>query len=191
MSWLDAARRSLRGRLALSLIAGAVIVLSLSFIALHIVIRGELYAHVDKDLSRRLHAVAGYASEHPGSESVTEFMPQFRTRAHEDFFQIWDGRGNTLARSDSSAGRDLPRLESAVGRPTYHDLDLPDGHRGRAVAESIALPAGDPRRVLTVVMAEEIENLESLESRIHFVLLLVAIGTIVAMLTIGRYSVLR
>jgi len=168
-----------------------VIVLSLSFIALHIVIRGELYAHVDKDLSRRLHAVAGYASEHPGSESVTEFMPQFRTRAHEDFFQIWDGRGNTLARSDSSAGRDLPRLESAVGRPTYHDLDLPDGHRGRAVAESIALPAGDPRRVLTVVMAEEIENLESLESRIHFVLVLVALATIVAMLTISRYSVLR
>jgi two-component system sensor histidine kinase QseC len=191
MSWLDAARRSLRGRLALTLTAGSVIVLSLSFIALHMVIRGELYAHVDKDLSLKSRAVAGYAAAHPGSESITEFMPQFRTRAHEDFFQIWDGRGGTLARSDSSAGRDLPRLESFVGKPTYHDLKLPDGHRGRAVSESFALPAGDTRRALTVVMAEEIESLESLESRIHFVLVLVALATIVAMLTISRYSVLR
>jgi two-component system sensor histidine kinase QseC len=118
-------------------------------------------------------------------------MPQFRTRAHQDFFQIWDGRGRTLARSDSSAGRDLPHLEAVVGQPMYHDLQLPDGHRGRAVSGSFALPPGDPRRALTVVTAEEIENLESLESRIHIALLLGALATIVAMLLIARYSILR
>ena len=191
MSLIDDARQSLRGRLALSIVAGSVTVLSLSFIALHLIIRGELYSHVDEDLSLRLRAVATYAIAHPGSESITEFMPQFRTRAHQDFFQIWDGRGRTLARSDSSAGRDLPLLESVVGHPMYHDLQLPDGHRGRAVSESFALPPGDPRRALTVVTAEEIENLESLESRIHFALLLGALATIVAMLLIARYSILR
>lgn len=191
MSLIDSARQSLRGRLALSLVAGSVTVLSLSFVALHLTIRGELYSHVDEDLSHRLRAVATYAAAHPGSESITEFMPQFRTRAHQDFFQIWDGRGRTLARSDSSAGRDLPQLESVVGQPMYHDLQLPDGHRGRAVSESFALPPGDPRRALTVVTAEEIENLQSLESRIHFALLLGAVATIVAMLLIARYSVLR
>jgi two-component system sensor histidine kinase QseC len=191
MSLIDGARQSLRGRLAVSLVVGSVVVLSLSFIALHLIIRGELYAHLDQDLSLRMRAVADYAIAHPGSESITEFMPQFRTRAHQDFFQIWDGRGRTLARSDSSAGRDLPHLESVVGRPMYHDLQLPDGHRGRAVSESFALPPGDPRRALTVVTAEEIENLESLESRIHFSLLLGVLAAIVAMLLIARYSILR
>ena len=191
MSLIDSARQSLRGRLALSLVAASVAVLSLSFIALHLIIRSELYAHLDQDLSLRMRAVAEYAAAHPGSERITEFMPQFRTRAHQDFFQIWDGRGRTLARSDSSAGRDLPQLESVIGNPTYHDLQLPDGHRGRAVSESFALPPGDSRRALIVVTAEEIENLESLESRIHIALMLGALATIVAMLVIARYSVLR
>ena len=166
-------------------------VLSLSFIALHLVIRGELYAHVDKDLSLRLRAVAAYAAAHPGSESITEFMPQFRTRAHQDFFQIWDGRGRTLARSDSSAGRDLPQLDSVVGKPTYSRPAAAGRSSWSCRIGILCPPAGGPAPGLTVVTAEEIENLESLESRIHFVLLLEPLATIVAMLLIARYSVLR
>ncbi len=188
---LERVRKSLRGRLVFSLAVGSVAVLSLSFVALHLIIRSELYARVDQDLAHRMNAVAAYAVAHPGSESVTEFMPQFRTRAHQDFFQIWDGRGHPLARSDSSAGRDLPQLASAVGAARYYDLVLPDGHNGRAVAESFSLPADDPRQSLTVVTAQEMEDLEALQDRIHVVLLLGAVGSIVAMLLIASYTVLR
>ena len=191
MSLLDRARGSLRGRLALSLATGAVIVLSLSFVALHMVIRGELYGRLEEDLALRMRGVADYAVAHPGSEGVTEYMPQFRARAHQDFFQIWDGSGRVLARSDSSIGRDLPRLESEVGSPLYHDLTLPDGHHGRAISQRFNLPADDARRTLTVVTAREIENLEHLESRIHFMLLFAAVLTIAALLVITRYSVRR
>jgi signal transduction histidine kinase len=191
MSWLEGVRKSLRGRLVLSLAAGSVVVLSLSFVALHLIIRSELYARVDQDLAYRMNAVAAYAIAHPGSESITEFMPQFRTRAHQDFFQIWDGRGHPLARSDSSAGRDLPQLASVVGTARYYDLVLPDGHHGRAVAESFSLPTDDPRQSLTVVTAQEMEELEALQDRIHVVLLLGAAATIVAMLLIASYTVLR
>lgn len=188
---LDRAQESLRGRLAISLVAGAILVLSLSFLGLHTIIRGEMYASIDHDMLLRMRAVATYVAAHPGSESIAEFMPQFRARAHQDFFQIWDGQGRTLARSDSSAGRNLPRLRSVVGSPTYHDLTLPDGHHGRAVTETFVLPAGDPRQTLTVVTAREVENLERLEGRIHFTLLFTGLASIVAMLLIARYSVLR
>jgi hypothetical protein len=134
---------SLRGRLVLSLAAGAAAVLTLSFLGVHLVIRGELYANLDQQLSLRMSAVAAYAAAHPGSESIAEVMPRFRTRAHQDFFQIWDGKGKTLARSDSSAGRDLPRLDAVIGKRTYFDLRLPDGHHGRAVAQ--AFPGVVPR----------------------------------------------
>jgi signal transduction histidine kinase len=191
MSWLDRARRSLQGRLALGLVVGVVSVMTVSFVALHLLIRGNLYSHLDQGLRDKMHAVADYAAAHPGKESVVEFMPQFRTRAHEDFFQVWDRAGRTLARSDSSVGRDLPYPDAVAGRPSYRDLVLPDGHSGRAVAAVIELPAGDPRGALTVLTAEEIESLERLESRIHVMLLLVAIATAVAMLAIAHYSVQR
>ena len=191
MSLLDSARQSLRGRLALGLSAGMGLVLAAGFVALHVLIRAELYGHLDDDLAHKMSAVAAYAVQHPGGENVAEYMPQFRTRAHEDFFQVWDGRGTTLVRSDSSAGRDLPKLASLVGRPTYHDLTLPDGHRGRAISQSYSLPESDVRGTLSVVTAEETENLDRLEARVHGLLLVVALVTLVAMLLIAWYSVGR
>jgi two-component system sensor histidine kinase QseC len=190
MSWLEGTRASLRGRLGLGLVAGSVVVLSLSFILLHLLIRDALYDSVDDDLFQRMNGVAEYAIAHPGSEEIAEFMPQFRASAHRDFFQIWDARGHTLVRSDSSAGRDLPKLSAVVNGATYHDLVLPDGHHGRAISRSFALEPGDPRQILTVVMAREIEIIDALERRIHFALLFTAIGTIIAMLLIARYSVI-
>lgn len=191
MSLLDFARRSLRGRLALGLFAGMGLVLTAGFVALHVLIRDDLYRHFDQELERKMSAVAAYAAGHPGAEDLAEYMPQFRTRAHEDFFQIWDARGNTLSRSDSSAGRDLPRLQSFVGRPTYHDLELPDGHSGRAISQSFSLPEDDARGLLSVVTAEETENLDRLERRIHVLLFIAAIVTLAAMLLIAWYSVQR
>ena len=116
MSWRDRLPQSLRARLALGIAVSALLVLSSSFIALHLLIRGELYGHLDEHMALQMRAVAEYAGANPGREGVTEYMPQFRTRAHQDFFQVWDGSGRTLARSDSSAGRDLPQLVAVVGR---------------------------------------------------------------------------
>jgi two-component system sensor histidine kinase QseC len=190
--WLrEAAGRSLRGRLAVAIGGGALLVLTVSFVVLHVLIRDTLYRHLDEDLVERMRAVAEYAAENPGGENVAELMPQFRTRAHKDFFQIWDAHGATLVRSDSSAGRDLSRLDAIAGGPTFQDLTLPDGHRGRAVAQVFELRSGDPRGMMTVVTAAEIENLETLEGRIHVLLLVVALGSVVALLLIATYSIGR
>jgi len=191
MSLLDPAHRSLRGRLALGLVVGTGAVLSTCFVMLHLLIRADLYDQLDQDLVHKMNAVAAYAAEHPGAEDVAVYMPQFRTKAHEDFFQIWDEQGRTLARSDSSAGQDLPRLDSVVGRPIYHNLTLPDGHRGRAISQFFALSVDDARGLLSVVTAEEIESLDRLERRIHVLLLVAAIVTLAAMLLIAWYSVKR
>ena len=191
MSSSEAAPRSLHGRLALSLLIGTVTVLGIVFFALHLVIRGAMYDHLESELVLRMRAVASYAVAHPGKESIAEFMPRFRTRAHQDFFQVWDSSGRTLARSDSSSGRDLPRLDAQAGSPTYHELTLPDGHRGRAVTEIFPLPEGDTRGVLHIVTAEETERLDALEQSIHFMLLIGALAAILATLLTARRSVMH
>ena len=191
MSLLDRVRSTLRGRLEFSLFAGLVAVLGIVFFGLHVLIRHEFYANFDRELEQRMQAVSAYVIEHPGKESVAEFMPQFRTREHEAYFQVWDAAGRTLAKSDSSGGKDLPRLDGASGGRTFKDLALPDGHKGRAVTESMPLPPGDARGVIHVVMAAEVEDIEALESQIHFILLGGAAVTILAALGIARYAVAR
>lgn len=180
----------MRTRLAAGVVASTLLVLGCSFIALHSIIRASLYRHMDEEMAAQMWEVADYAAKHPGQEGATEYMPQFRTRAHQDFFQIWDANGRTLARSDSSAGRDLQRLPSTAAAAAGRDLELPDGHRGRAVSQTFDLPDSDPRRFLTVVVAEETERLNQLEARIHVVLLFVALVTAAALLVIARHAVL-
>jgi two-component system sensor histidine kinase QseC len=191
MSLLDQARATLRGQLELGLFAGLVAVLGVVFFGLHVLIRHEFYANFDRELEQRMEAVSAYVIEHPGKERVAEFMPQFRTREHEAYFQVWDDAGTTLAKSDSSGGKDLPRSQGASGERTFSELMLPDGHKGRAVAMSLQLAPDDPRRVVHVVMAAEVEGIERLEQRIHFILLGGAAVTILAALGIARYSVVR
>jgi two-component system sensor histidine kinase QseC len=188
MSWLEVARSSLRGRLALGLVAGTIAALSISFFALHLIIRDEIYAHLDEDLLLRMGAVANYAMAHPGAESIGPFMPRFRSGAHEDVFQVWDGHRRTLARSASTT-RDLPYLDAVAGSPTYASVVLPDGHSGRAVVQKYMLPVGDPRVALTVLTAEETENFQGLENRIHGMLMLGALMTIIALVMITAYSI--
>ncbi len=136
-------------------------------------------------------AVAAYAVGHPGrrtSPSTCRSSAPGRTRISS---RSGTAQGRTLSRSDSSAGRDLPKLASLVGHPTYHDLTLPDGHRGRAISQSFSLPGVDARGLLSVVTAEETENLDRLEARVHMLLLAVAVITLAAMLVIAWYSVER
>jgi two-component system sensor histidine kinase QseC len=191
MSWLSRRFDSLRGRLSLTLAAGIIVTLGLFLFVFHLLVRAELYGHLDRELALRMQSIGNYAVAHAGKEATLEFMPRFRTQQHRDFFQIWDQQGRVLARSDSSSGANLPLLPANDVTPSYHDIRLPDGHRGRAVAQYFPLPPADPRGQLAVVTAEETEGLVALEARLHWALLFGTIATIVAALIVARFAVRR
>lgn len=183
---------SLKGRLLLSLSAGLILTLAVAFFGLHSLIRNELYAQLDTDLRAHVDSLLEFAVDNPGRENTAEFDPEFRAKAHEDFFQIWDGSGRVVARSDSSAGRDLPRPQDSPGQSAAaYDLTLPDGHRGRALARFTALPPGDPRASLTIILAKETESLERLETRVHRWLALIALAVVLAAFMVVRRSINR
>lgn len=192
MWFRDRSRVSLARRITADLSVGLVLMLSLSFFGLHAVIRHEIYAMLESDLALHLQSLAEFAAANPGRESEVELLIEFRSAAHQDFFQIWDGRGRTLARSASSSGRDLPRptAHDLAGRAAYVVL-LPDEHRGLAKATVTRLPARDLRSELTIVVAKETEALERLERRLHWVMALVATATLLAGLAAVRYAVRR
>jgi two-component system sensor histidine kinase QseC len=181
MSFPDLGRFSLRGRLALMLLLGLGLTMSVGFLGLHYVVREQIYDTAWVRLENRRVALAEFAAIHPGGESAADEMLEFRSNAHEDFFEIRDGGRNLLARSESSAGRDLdqPPLNGASD-PVRYRLVLPDGHSGIATRGTTPLPPGDPRVSLITIVAQETETIAALEARIHTAMLAVALTSLLA-----------
>src|SRR5512137_875816 len=140
--WLrDWARRSLASRITLYVTLAFAFTLCLGVVALHVVLSRALYSRVDADLALRLESLSQLGTTPPGSEARIDLLAEYGFKAHRDFFQVWDARGRPLARSGSSAGRDLPLPPAtALESREAYALDLPDGHRGRAIAARMELP---------------------------------------------------
>ena len=191
--WLrDWARRSLASRITLYVTLAFALTLCLGVIALHVVLSRALFSRVDADLALRLESLSQNATTQPGLEARVELLGEYSFSAHRDFFQVWDGQGRSLARSASSAGRDLPApTAAALATRAAYALELPDGHRGRAMAARMALPAGDPRTALTVVVAKEIESLEALRGTLLGIMVLAAAATLLVALLAARYAIER
>jgi len=67
-----------------------------------------------------------------------EFMPEFESTEHTEYFQFRLADGSLIERSDMLGERDLPFLLEIKGLPLFGNLRLPDGHHGRFV--QIAFP---------------------------------------------------
>lgn len=160
---------SLRQRIGLGVAGALVLALGGLFVSLDAMVDGEIYRRFDDSLSSRANAIAAYLGARVDrAQPIERWMPEFREEGHRDFFQAWDAQGRVVARSASAQSADLDR-PAGLGPDGFlhYDLPLPDGHRGRAVARRYALGADDPRRHLLLVVAEEREQIDALEQRLH------------------------
>ncbi|HSN72008.1 MAG TPA: histidine kinase dimerization/phospho-acceptor domain-containing protein [Steroidobacteraceae bacterium] len=183
---------SLRSRLLIMMSLALALTLSVGFVGLHDLVRDRIYEIAWESLEKRRTALAEFAAQNPGGESAADEMLEFRSKSHEDFFEIRDGTGRLLARSASSAGRDLaPPPTSAAGTPLRYHLQLPDGHDGIATWGTVGLPPGDERGRLVITVARETAALVLLERRIHTAMVAVAVASILATLLATAYVIGR
>lgn len=196
MSWAEyrrGRRHSLRSTLGLRLGLTVALAMGGLFALIDYLVDAELYRRFDVGLAARSQALGLYLGAPGGGARppIETLMPQFRGQGHEDFYQVWDGHGTVLARSASSRGRDLGRPAEATATGSFYDLELPDGHRGRALARVLPLPADDPRDALLLVVAEEREAIDALERHLHRILLLGTGGTLLLVLALTAWSIRR
>ncbi|MGE0483892.1 MAG: sensor histidine kinase [Gammaproteobacteria bacterium] len=176
---------SLQRRLGLALLLVGGATLGSLFVVLDFLVDHELHSRFDDALVARGRALAGLVEARPVARpAVEERWPEYAASGHQEFYQVWDDGGATVARSASSHATDLARpLRPVDTGPVLYDLLLPDGHRGRAVAFTVAPPADDgrhgPRRLL--VVATEREALEALEARLHASLVVGILGALALM----------
>lgn len=181
MSFPELRNLSLRARLTVMLCLGLGLTMAVGFIGLHHVVRNQIFDAAWDNLEERLDSLGEFAAMHPGHESTADNMLEFRSQAHEDYFEIRDAQGHLLARSASSLGRDLQRPSSETGEhPNRYALTLPDGHEGIGVQGVTRLAPDDPRGHLVTVVATETARIEALETRVHGAMLAIALSSLAA-----------
>ncbi|MDE1892798.1 MAG: sensor histidine kinase [Pseudomonadota bacterium] len=181
MSWLrEWALGSIARRLLTFLFGGLGVLMISLFLLLDYGLARQISGRLDDTLLARARGVAVLLEAHPGGKALAElqaFIPEYAGGGHTDFLQIWDDRGHTMLASASNAAANLqpPAAVVPANLPYFYDLRLPDGHRGRGVAMRLALPgsAGDA----LLVVAEEREQVDLLQRRVHVVLVFGALGT--------------
>lgn len=190
MSWLRSVLLdSIRARLLVLLLGGLGTLMICLFLLLDYSIDRQIYGRLDATLLGRARGVVVLLERHPRDaawQELHELSPEYASGGHTDFLQIWDDAGATALSSASNAARNLQPPPAAVpaNAPLFYDLRLPDGHRGRAVGLRFGMPgrAGDA----TLVVAEEREQVDQLERRVHWVLIsgVLGIGLLAALLAV-------
>jgi signal transduction histidine kinase len=176
--------RSIRARLALRIVIGGGALLALLFSALDLLIDYQLHSRFDEALTARGRQMATDIAGGAGIEqSAHHGWPEFRAGNHTDYYQLWDTSGAAVARSASSGDQDLARPPRPVDdEAVLYDVQLPDGHRGRAAAFQLA--GGQ-----LFVIASEREALDLLESRIHVALVATVSIALLLMVTLSHAAV--
>src|SRR5690242_13693165 len=180
---------SIRARLLLLLLGGLGTLMLALFLLLDFSIDRQIFGRLDATLLGRARGVVVLLESHPRDDAwqeLHELVPEYATGGHTDFVQIWDAAGSTLLSSASNAGNNLQRPPAPVpaNAPLFYDLRLPDGHRGRAVGLRFAMPGRADEAVL--VVAEEREQVDQLERRVHVALVMgvVGMGLLAALLSV-------
>ncbi len=158
--WSLQRRLMWRLALAIGLLLGGL------FVVFDVMVDRAMYAHLDQFLAARAQAFAGQIAGHD-PEQLRKLLPAYDLAGHAEFFALFDADGRLLLASVNSAKRTLS-LPTAVGSPHFYDTQLPDGHRGRAVALRLQQ---NRTRGWRLVLATERESWDRTERTLHGVLL--------------------
>jgi two-component system sensor histidine kinase QseC len=184
---------SLQRRLALGVSAALGLILVLLAIALDEVVDHQLHAYMDDSLRKRANAIVTFIQTQPQRIGLlNDLMTEYQRSSHTDFFEVRDAQGDVLLRSDSIT-HDTPMHPPTwpVTEPLYYDQNLPDGHQGRALAQSFDAVVGGGTRRLTLVVASERAFEDQLETAIDYALGVGVVLALVLTLIVALWAVRR
>ena len=216
--------RSLRTRLLVFLLCGAAVPLLAVGLALRTIVVSSLQEEFDGALWAKAQTLATLTEQENGRIQVefdVEHMPEFAVGPEAAYFELWDASGALLRRSPSFDAGDATRRASlvrdpAAGSPSFEDVRLPDGRRGRQVRVDFvpapdtpdprlgtgggaASPSGASRlQRATLIVARERAHLDAAVRRLELVgvglgvgLLLMLAGSMQLALRVGLRSLDR
>jgi two-component system, OmpR family, heavy metal sensor histidine kinase CusS len=205
--------RSLRGRLFVYLIGGAIPLLLAAGLGLRIIVAQSLQGEFDRALlakARGLVALTEQEGDQVEFEFESEHMPEFGGGGAAEYFELWLADGSLLRRSpsfdqsDETRGARLPRSPHRTATPSFRDVRLPDGRRGRQIqiefvpaldteddpAGGVATPPAEAssRPAATLLVAREREEIEAAVHRLELTLAGLGLGVMVALAGLAQLA---
>ncbi len=188
--------KSIRSFLLSRLLGGATLVLAGAGCAVFVLVTRSIESQFDDNLTDR---VLGFASILFQVEDEVEFefsdqlMPEYGREELPAYFELWFEDGELLERSDSLHGEDLAVPVEPTHEPSHWTAELPDGRRGRFVAQLVEVhhvyPEEGPDRPqaanVRVVIARGVEELVAAQ---RTVLLYCVAGSLVLVVLIAFLS---
>lgn len=182
---------SIHLRLLLFLGIGLAALMMVLFVMLDRGIDRQIHGHLDSALRARAHAIAVLLESRPAASALSQLQamsPEYAGGGHTDFLQLWDAQGHTLLVSDSNEAANLARPTGVpANEPLFYELRLPDGHHGRAIAQRVTLRGRAGDAILAV--AEEREQLDTLEHSLHMALTTAAVLTALFAVLLAMLSI--
>ena len=130
--------RSIRSELSRNLAATLLVLAVLGVAAAYALARWSLAGSFDSTVKAGALAVASLTESEHGKvefDFSEDFLSGFAASRPRNFFEIWSEDGRVLAKSPTLGSADLAGPGPGTpDRPSYDDVGLPDGRRGRAVA---------------------------------------------------------
>jgi two-component system, OmpR family, heavy metal sensor histidine kinase CusS len=200
--------RSLRTRLFVYLIGGATALLLVAGFVLSTIVAASLQREFDRGLwakAKGLIALTEQEADKIEFDFRSELMPEFGVGSEPEYFELWLADGSLVQRSPSFDQSDQTRAASLVKSPhsatapTFRDVRLPDGRRGRQIQIEFVPssdPEGDPDETkdapasvpasssslaATLLVAREREDLDAGVRRLELTLAGIGAGLVLAL----------
>ncbi|HUI06816.1 MAG TPA: ATP-binding protein [Verrucomicrobiae bacterium] len=196
--------KSIQMRLMAGLLGSSLLVFGIGAAVIHFATRALLFREFDATLRAKAMALAAATDVNRGVvefDLADELLQEFSRPHSAEYFQLTDANGRTLARSASLGTNDLARLFGTMNSPRLWNLNLPDGHRGRAIGFQFApeesgtngppSTAAAPNRIVTLVVARSLRDVTHTLGALTSALLLAAAVVAMGMIVIIRLVVRR
>ena len=195
--------KSIQMRLMVGLLGSSLLILGIGAAVIHFATRALLFREFDSTLRAKAMALAAATDVKKGGvefDLADELLQEFSRARSAEYFQLWDSKGKTLARSPSLGTNDLACLFSTTSSPRFWSLRLPNGHHGRAIGFQFT-PEGDqtdeqppvataPNPTVTLVVASNMHSvrrtLDALTNALLLAAAIVLAGTVVVVRLIVR-----
>jgi signal transduction histidine kinase len=162
---------SIRRRLTRDILLVALVLLGGGLLALYFAARHAAMEQFDEALRAKALAVSTMTLPSPDGLKVLftdRFMRGFDDRSPNDYFEMWNGEGQSVARSESLVQGELPLQVGSLENPRRRNLPLPNGRPGRAIGFTFhPRDPADPKRVEPELQLVVVSDRRALDETLH------------------------
>ena len=176
---------SIRRKLTRTLVAAILVLAAAGLGAVYLSARFAVIDQFDVALAAKAQAIETLTTAMPGGAEVgftDRYFRGFDNYRPEDFFEIWDDAGHSLARSESLRDAHLTERAGLTPRAKFYTMPLPDGKAGRAMALTfVPKPIKGPTPALPIFHLVVVSDRDHLDDNLELLASLAA-GCAVALI---------